>query len=245
MYNKYKKVNSKKVVARVLNNYQIDKSDWLGRAPEWINEAIGKLNMYMGLTDASPLDIEIEDYTGTLPCNLAKIEAVEYDGYRMPRRSVINTKTASKIENLSSVPQYYYDILDDGTIVTSLEEGTITLYWKKLPIELDELSGLYYPLVIDNEFVLSAIENYLILSIVRRGYKVGDFSLSLNNEYLNPAMMWEKSIKAARNSVIIRDVDERQEISEMIRTFLVNSDAYYNEYFNNSNQTSLNNGTTY
>jgi len=239
----YQKVNSKKVIARVLNNYQIDKTDWLGRAPEWINEAIGKLNMYMGLTDKDPLDITITDYFGDLPCALAKIEAVEYSGYRLPRRSVINQKDATKLAGLNSLPQHSYDITDDKRIVTTLDSGTITLYWKELPISLDEDSGLYYPLVIDNEQVLTAIENYLIFSIVRRGYKVGEYSLKVNNEYLNPAMMWEKSIKAARNSVILQDVDEIQEVSEMMRTFLTNTDAYYNEYFNNSNQTTINNGS--
>ena len=106
------------------------------------------------------------------------------------------------------------------------------MYYKKLPVELDTTTSLYFPLIPDDQNLIEALEWYILKRLLERGHKVREFSLTANSEYLNPGIAWDKYKLRARNSVLGMDLDERNEISNMIRTFLYDKNYHTSGSFN-------------
>ena len=94
--------------------------------------------------------------------------------------------------------------------------------------------NIWFPMIPNNPKVIDAIEKYLLMRILLKGYKITELSLKDNNEYTNPGIAWDIMKRKAENSEIIIDVNEREEISKTIRTFLYDNDVYYNRDFNNT-----------
>jgi hypothetical protein len=230
----YNKVNGKVCVARLLNNYNVSQYGWIPRSPEWINEAIGLMRMVSPLITAEPKEIEIEEYKGKLPCNIRLLLAVEYNGQRLPCISdSVNTLYKDDLELQTSLVEHY-ELDDNGNIITSFESGTIRVHFKELPIEFDSELNIYFPLIPNNEKVIAAIIQYLLVRILTKGYKIPELSLKENNPYINPGLAWDDLRKKAENSQVIKDVNELEEISVITKTFLYDNNVYYNKHFNNS-----------
>ena len=74
-----------------------------------------------------------------------------------------------------------------------------------------------------------------------RGHKVGEFTLKSNSPVVNPnpLIAWQQSKKGIRNSINKFDADELNKYSEIRRTFIMNYDYFFEEAFNqNQNTTS-------
>ena len=93
-------------------------------------------------------------------------------------------------------------------------------------MELDSTLNIYFPLVPENEYVLDAIDWYILKRIIERGHKVPGYSLEARSEFTNPAIAWEQKRKLARNKITVMDEDEREKISRIIRTFLLDYNSY-------------------
>lgn len=74
------------VVGRVLRNTRVQDSSYIQDMFEWIPEAMGQLRTRMEL-QAKYADVEINFHKGKMPCGLYYLEAVEYDGKRLPYSS--------------------------------------------------------------------------------------------------------------------------------------------------------------
>lgn len=222
-------ISSKVLIARVFDKYNIDYSGFVARVPNWVYFAMRELDLQVPI---KPEVVEgtVVNYKVEIPTNTYKLYGVSYEGYRLPCINPTNQMVNDDMPNLIHTTAAYE--LGPGYIITSFEEGTVKFYIDSLPVEYDENSRIYFPLIPDNEEVFIAIEWYIILRLITRGHKVGEFSLSVNNEFLNPAMAWELSKKKARNSVTIFTNDEREVISNMINTFLSDRNYHTSVNFN-------------
>ena len=228
----YNRVSGKTCVARLYNSFNIDYSDWESRSPQWINQALGELNAYNSLEKTRKTET-VSDYIFKLPCDIKVLAAIEYEGCRLPRIDRINEAFSSDV-SLQFHPLYKYELNNDGWAITTFEDGEVIIHYRRLPLEYDATTRLYFPYVPDNEKTLRAIEWYLLMSILQRGHKVHGYSLDTKSPYTNPATQWEIYRKKARNSINQMDSDEREQISRLIRTFIVNYDNYYSGEFNNT-----------
>jgi len=230
----YNKVNSKVCVAGVLDKYNIPQINWISRAPEWIDRALGLMSIYSKLEYAEPSDITVASYKAELPCDIRLLLAVEYKGARLHCiSSPTNTLSATDLA-LQSHPTEFYELDNSGYIITSFEEGDIRVHHMTSPVVLDTDMNIWFPMIPNNPKVIDAIEQYLLMRILLKGYKITELSLKDNNEYTNPGIAWNIMKKKAENSEVIIDVNEREEISKTIRTFLYDNDVYYNRDFNNT-----------
>jgi len=222
-------ISSKVCIARVFDRFNIDYSGFISRVPNWIHQGMGELDLFVALQDAVVED-SVVDYKCIIPPQTKELMAVEYEGWRLDRIEGINT--AIPAINAEIYHPYAKYELSNGYIITTFETGDVRIYIKVLPIELDANLKLYFPLIPDNEDVLTALDWYILKRLLERGHLVPNFSLKDNNEFTNPALAWEKYKKIARNSVINIDSDTRSEISKILRTFIVDYNYHKTVEFN-------------
>ena len=229
----YKLVNSKRIIGKIYEEYNIDYSGFVSRAPNWIFSALAKMKIQMGFLSKT-VEGQVTDYKALLPDECKILLGVSYKGFRIPRVDAINEKVSDDMPELVH-SEFKYELDNNGYIITSFKEcdlGDLKFYIKYFPLELDTTTNLYFPLIPENEDLFTALQSYVLMMLVQRGHKVGDLSLKVNNEYLNPAMMWERDKRKAKVSVNAYDIDEREKFSRMMRTFILDYNNYTQGSFN-------------
>lgn len=229
----YTQINSKLVVASLFDRFNIDYSGFIPRVPNWIHAAIRELDIYVSLID-DVVDGTVSNYKCAIPSEAKALIAVSYLGVRLPRTDTLNMKDNSTMDELSH-DYHSYELTGDGYIVTTFEEceeGELRFYIKKLATVLDSNLNIYFPLIPDNQDLITALEWYILKRLLERGHRFEQFSLTANNEFTNPALAWEKWKRIARISVSRIDADEREQLSRMKCTLLTNKYYYSEEQFN-------------
>lgn len=235
----YKNISSKILIANVFDRYNIDYAGFIPRVPNWVHGAMRELKIHQSLVNET-IDGEVSSYKAAIPSECQVLMAVSYEGLRLPRTDTINQKTNDEMSELENEHLYHsYELDNNGYIITTFEEceeGDLKFYIKKLPSTLDTTTNLYFPDIPDNEDLLRALESYILTMLLNRGHKVNTFSLDSNNPFKNPALAWENSKKKVRNSVAALDMDSREAISDMKRTFLTDYNYYSHTSYNPYNK---------
>lgn len=241
----YQLASGKEIIARIDNNFDIDYSDWISRAPLWISDALDQMQMISAYVDKK-ITLTVENYITYLPDDtpqdIRRILGVEHEGYLIRRLNVINPiKQPQDVSNYNSIETYS---IKNGYIVTSFEEGEIIIYYQAMALEFDIQTQMYIPMTPKDSVVQGAIEWYIIYSILRKGHKHPTYSLDSKNPLTNPYMMWIQESKKAKNVVGAMDSAERESFSKLMSTFIVNLDAPIETTFRNENVTSLSDSIT-
>jgi hypothetical protein len=233
-------ISGSNVIANVQDTFNIDGSDWIQRAANWINKALADI----GVTSELPIqvkEVQAEEYKVELPCDIKSLEAVEVDGYRIYRtRSIISPHEDNKYADYHIVT---YKVLGDNYI--EFETGneyfrdvTVKIHFKSFQYEIFKPYDIKVPLVPDLEIVQDAIAAYIMIKILGRGYKHPVFSLNNNNPATNPYLMYYGVTgksglrKKARLKIKGMDKDERERVSVSARSFN-HPDRYFTKDFNN------------
>lgn len=229
----YKQVNSGTIIGSIIERFNIDYGDFIPRTPNWIHKAMASMGIYESLID-DIVNGQIIDYKAAIPDECLLLNGITYLGLRLPRLDRINEGTTDDMSSLTH-NDFKYQLTNNGYIITTFKScdlGDIKFYIKKLATELDSTTKLYFPLIPDSEDLITALEWYILKRLLERGHKVGNFSLSVNNEYLNPGIAWDKYKKIAESAIRPIDPDEREQISRIHRSFLVNRNYYSNDALN-------------
>lgn len=233
----YNNVSSNLVIARVENDFNPDYAGWVGRAPEWIANALDEMEIYVSLEPVQQC-IQVSDYKFLLPCDIKLLIAIKYRGERLNRLDFINHQSecdlaeASELRGSVNVSEGY-ELSNNGWGTTTFESGEITIYYRRIPVEFDNVTQCYFPLIPNKEKVIKALEWYIIKTMLQRGHTHKVYDLASNNPITNPAVQWETAKKAAVNSVGRMDADERNQVSKLMRTLLTNKHYHDNEAFDN------------
>jgi hypothetical protein len=233
----YRIVSSNEVIARVSNDFNPDYEGWVNRSPQWIADALDELEIYIKLEPVKEC-IDVVDYKFQLPCDIKLLQGIKYHGRRLPRHDAMNELDTCDLHEEDELRHHKafrhesYELSNTGWGTTTFREGEITIYYKRVPVELDATTGIYFPLIPDNQYVKMAIEWYILRGILLRGHIHTVVSLDSKNPETNPGAQWELYKKRARNSVGAMDADERAEVSNILRTFIVNKRYVQDEAFN-------------
>lgn len=106
--------------------------------------------------------------------------------------------------------------IENGWINTNVENGKIVIIGGAFPFQLDEDFQQVFPLIPDDENVINAIIAFTLKIILMRGYKHSLLSLEKNNEFVNPALMYNKFKARARNSCNSISADAKESLSKQI-----------------------------
>lgn len=233
----YQLTSCNEILARLENNFDIDYSDWLPRAPLWIADALDQLQLISSYEDKK-VPLIVENYIVSLPDDspqdIRRILGIEYNGYLIRRLNVINPiKQPLDNSKYSSLETYS---IKNGYIVTSFEEGDIILYYQAPAIEYDPELMLYLPKVPKDSVIQGAIEWYLIYCILRKGHKHQLYSLDSKNPITNPYSMWLQEGKKAKNRASVYDPEERYEMSKLLQTFIIDQERpIFNDFRSETN----------
>jgi hypothetical protein len=230
MSHQYKYISGKELIARVSNSFTIDNSQWIYSAPLWIADGLAQLKIPMTLCYTTKSDT-VTAYKCELPCDLKLLIAVEYNSTRLPRLGVFNNMNASNLADRGYNETEGYEVVGNNWITTTFEEGDIIFHYRSIPIEYDKVNDRVIPQIPDDAYVIEALQWFIILKLLYKGFKHPVFDLSTSNEFTNPGIQWEKNKKRARNSVNIIDADERNQISVLLRKFIQNYDSYNSKFF--------------
>ena len=238
----YQLTSAKEILARIENNFDIDYSDWVTRAPLWIADALDQMQLVSAYEDTY-IDLAASDHIVMLPDNIPtdirRILGIEYNGSLIRRLNNINPIKQPQVNSEYNSLETYS--IKNGYIITSFIESSIRLYYQAPAIEYDGELMVYLPKVPINSVIQGAIEWYIIYCILRRGHKHPQFSLDSKNPLTNPYSMWEVEKKKAKNIASAGDSEDRAEMSRLIRTFIIDTDRPINEDFRNESRISLSN----
>lgn len=145
-------------------------------------------------------------------------------------RSISNSESDTLSISTYQVDSQNNYILKPGYIDTSFDSGIISIYGLKIPTEVDEETGVIFPLIPDKEITKDALMWYCLRNILYSGYNHPILSLNSNNLYTNPAMMWDYLVPKARNENLRLDREQRELHMKLWTSVVIDADRYLNSF---------------
>lgn len=236
----YKLVSSKSIIAKVYRDFKPTIPGWEASGIEWIGEAMEAIGQTAGLikkVTGNPdcLDaIFVENYRAKLPCDLVNLNAVEYNGMRLPyggdttgygqpgrstniySNNGITTTDELIAGNSNSVQRVIdraiplptcntdYYLINPDYIITSFECDHIKLHYDAYPVCKDGL-----PMVPDHYYYRTAITWYIMSKLLLLGYTnpVVDYNMAFTN--------WCEYKILAQNKAAYPSVDQMDKFMNM------------------------------
>ena len=132
------------------------------------------------------------------------------------------TRASYTNEGTVNLNLYTYTVLRHDIIKLNLpeDEGKITIFYKSLPYDL-AADGSVKMLIPDNEFLIEALNWYVLTRLIGRGYKHHTF------DYKTARQEWDDGRRRARRSVNAMSEDQREKASQTFRNFLVDENKWY------------------
>lgn len=213
-----KTVSLKYVIARIADDYGMVGSDWITSSFEWIPQAIGKLRTSIPY-EPTHLDVDVVDFKAYLPCDIQDLHFVTFEDKWLPIK-----RNGVRLEKCCSTNyaehHFHFAVMNPDFLQTSFQEGTVRFYYLGLPLD-DE----GFPKVIDNEYYLEAISNYVVFKAILKGYKHQS-----GMTWQEAEARWIASVPKARNNIkypsistaekILKDFNNLTKGSSLIMKFI-------------------------
>jgi hypothetical protein len=236
----YRLISASNVIANVQDSFNINDSDWIGRAANWINHCLSDLGVKSELKVLSKT-IKAIDYRIELPCEIKSLEAVEINNIRVvSSNQIANTNIE---DNRYPYNEITYVVQGDNYIQLETENEVykdidVVIHYKSFPLELFKPFGIYLPYVPDIDIVQEAIATYIMIKILTRGYSHNVFNLNSQSPATNPYLAYYGLPgmvglrKKARLAIKRMDKDAYEQASASIRS-LNHPNRYFTKDFNN------------
>lgn len=200
----YSWVSCKNVLATFDRNYKPGISGWITDAIEWIGEVIEMVGVPVGMEEVVVCRT-VEDYKAKMPCNIAQLNVITYNGCQLPRTGQTDFAAIEKYGAVLTEGDYYK--ISGPYIKTSFEAGDIYIFYKTLICDSDG-----FPLVPDEVELRLAIADYILFRLRGRGFKHPIFA---NMNWADHERMVMYKIKSARNEANMPDPDEMKLIKSV------------------------------
>lgn len=173
-------------------------------------------------------EVDIHEYRGLLPCDLISIDQVKDACNGLCLRSMTDTfnpglMASSSSSHFSHIPYISHGALQYGegtfktqgrVIFTSFSEGKIIVAYKAIPVDEDG-----FPLIIDNEVYLEALENYIQKRVLKNKFRKGDISAAA---YQDAQTEYAWSAGQLQSELVIPSISEMASITNYITSILPN-----------------------
>lgn len=216
----YNFVSGKLIIAKMYDEFNIKSRDWELRSPKWIADAMKYLNIRTSFKEVV-VEVEFDNYEIELPCNIRALRGIVINGKRLHKSTVVGHQITNQEVGFYSQDTRYYN-LSDGKAIVEYKSGTAKVVYWALPVEWDDVLSMWIPKVPDIPEVQENIAWYVLKIILARGYVHPIYSLTTGGELNNPALMWERTKRRAKNRANAMDADTRSIMAETLSNFLVN-----------------------
>jgi hypothetical protein len=211
----YELKNSRSIIYRVFDMFNIEGSEWESRAPEWITNAMLEMFPVNALKEITKT-FNVVNYRFMLPCNMRLLGKISYKGRRLNRKRDYVSANA-----MDKYPIDAYVITNEQWVyVDGLEEGEVDVTYKSMPYVFDNEIHRQVPLIPDLEQVELALIWYCVRQLLYRGYKHHTLTFASNSPDINPALAWTYWKKEAKKEINRLDPDGRRMIEIMNRSFI-------------------------
>jgi hypothetical protein len=202
--NGYHLVSSKKLIAELFSDYNIDNTDWVGKAQRHIARGLGimKVDGYyeIGLSFKT-----IREYQAPLPCDSKYILAVLiYDNGRITRLPLTRSWSLGVVFKDLQVHNIYKGTINFNWLKTNIEEANIIYVYHRIP--KDDNGDLLIP---DQDDVLDVLPYFVIAKLSLSGYKHPVISRE------EAEAKWELMYPRARNRANYPSIEERDRMMKM------------------------------
>lgn len=176
--------------------------------------------------------VEIKDYRGLLPCDLISIIQVKDINTGICLRSMTDTFTSGLRSN--SIPRQPYDYLNNiqgeyippakecleegsfktqGRIIyTSFPQGEVEIAYKSIPVDDDG-----FPLIIDNETYLNALEAYIKMKVFTVKFDMGDITAGVIS---NAQTDYAWAAHLLQSEMTMPSVSEMESLTRFLNTMI-------------------------
>lgn len=203
----YNLKNSRSVIYKVDDTFNIEGEEWQSRAPEWIVNAMLEIKPVMALIETKQT-IVVSNYKFKLPCELKVLGSIEYEGVRLERKTRY-TMTGKEADRMIG----FYSLTPNGWgYVDGIEEGNIEIIYKHYPYIFDTEINRQIPLIPDNEVVETALMWYITRQLMYRGYKHPVLTFASNSKDINPAIAWTWWKEEAKRAINRLDDDGKMQL---------------------------------
>lgn len=199
----YKTCSTQKVIAQFYRDFKPSNSGWVEDAIEWIGEAIEIMGCHQGYSEMFK-ELHVLDYRVKLPCEAESLIGISYKGGRLARTGGIRHKNPNancELNKLTLSLDTYS--LNPNYIHTSFQTGCITVYFEGLELDCDG-----YPFVIDDAMYRKALEWYILMQMLGRGFKHQVFN------YKDAMSQWEATYPKAQNKCKMPDIDGMEQFKK-------------------------------
>lgn len=212
-------VNIREVLSRILRHPLLQDCT-LEQAVQYTVDFIGIFGLPEFYEDKEA-DVEIEDYRGTLPCDLIEINMVKECKTNVPLRSMtsmFNPGGKFYIDHRHE-PQFK---TQGRTIITSFKCGVVHISYKAIPVDEEG-----YPLLIENPKYLRALENYIKVQMLTILFDMGKITPQVLNhaeqEYSWAAGQLEEEFK-------IPSVAEAETMTNILNQIVVRNNEFMRRF---------------
>lgn len=210
-----KSCSCKKLIADFYRDYKPSHSGFIDDAVEWIGNAIDIMKVSRGYIKTD-MDLEVRDYRVKIPCEIESLIAIEYKGFRLRYNGGIKYK-----EKSCDIPYGTHTYtLNPNYIEPSFKEGCIKVYYLGIEVDCDG-----YPYILDTAKYREAINWYIMMKLVGRGFKHPVFT-----DYNDLERRWEKAYPKAQNEAKMLGLDQADNLRRNWVSVIPNlnrSDQFY------------------
>lgn len=219
MVTEIKYINIREVLSRILRHPLLQEVT-LEQAIQYTVDFIGTFGLPKFFINKEAV-VDIEDYMGTLPCDLVEINMVKDCKTNLPLRSMTS--------EFNPGGRYYRDIKHEPqfktqgrTIITSFKCGKVKISYKAVPVDDENL-----PLLIDNPKYLKALELYIKCQAFTILYDLGKITVQVLNhteqEYAWAAGQLEEEFNTLSMS-------EMESVTNMLNQLIVRKDEFMSRF---------------
>lgn len=222
-----------RLIGKIDNDFNISESDWIPRVAAWTIDALSQMKCLP--MERKKRKLEVYDKIATFPCelNAKNIKVYDSNGCEVKplnKESLCcsgldNNYTNSEIAVYKHNPTSASDtvevrkviggnnrnfVLQGNNIELNFEADEIIVETYEVATYHDDYYDCEVPYIYDNGDLLEALAWYVMFKYLSRGGKHQVYSLTSNNQILNPYIQWTAAKTKATVSVrnqISKDID--------------------------------------
>lgn len=202
-------------IQRVLDNLHDDSllhNLTLEQAVRHTIRFIGKTGLPKMFTDKQEV-VDIHEFRGVLPCDLISIIQVK----DLKSGICMNSMSDTFEPDCKTPPVLRHTIqptfkANNRVIFTSFPEGQVEIAYKSIPVDDDG-----FPLLLDNEVYLSALESYITMKVLQQKFRKGDISAQV---YQDAQQEYAWDAGQLNSELMIPSVSEMESIARLFNSHL-------------------------
>lgn len=176
--------------------------------------------------------VTIHEFRGLLPCDLVSIDQVKNCNTQLCMRSMTDSFNPGLLPPSSRPipPQHFGEDTwkSDGRVIfTSFAEGKVEIAYKAIRVDEDG-----FPMVMDNEVYLDALENYIQKRVLKNKFRKGDISAAVYDD-VKQDYAW--SAAQLQSELTIPSYSEMQSIQNAVTALIPRMTEFYTAFRHTGN----------